>query len=120
MLRTLKFVLLVVLGLCLLTIAFANRAPVQVQFLPDAIGAFLGVNARLDLPLFLVIFAGIVAGLLIGFVWEWMREMKHRSAASRGRKQVAKLEREVSRLRDEKAEPEDEVIALLEGRGGTR
>ena len=34
----------------------------------------------LELPLFLVIFGGIVAGLLIGFVWEWFREHKHRVA----------------------------------------
>jgi hypothetical protein len=45
-----------------------------------------------------------------------MREHKHRSTASVKSREVAKLEREVSRLREAKAEPQDEVLALLDDR----
>lgn len=120
MLRAIKYVFLAALGLALVTIAFANRAPVSVQLLPEDVALLFGFQWTASLPLFLVIFAGIVAGLLIGFVWEWLREARHRSEASRQRREVVRLEREVGRLREVKAEPEDEVLALLEKKTGTR
>jgi hypothetical protein len=55
-----------------------------------------------------------VAGLIIGFVWEWMREYKHRAEATRKSREVRKLEREVTKLKGEKHEGKDEVLALLE------
>jgi uncharacterized integral membrane protein len=116
MIRFLRYVLLVLLAIALVTIAMANRTVVPVNFLPADMGTFLGFNLRLELPLFLVIFAGIVAGLLIGFVWEWFREHKHRSAAATKSREVSRLEREVSRLRNKTAEAEDEVLALLDKR----
>ncbi|WP_343081567.1 LapA family protein [Ostreiculturibacter nitratireducens] len=114
MLRKLRYLFLVLLGILLLIVALANRDPVVLRLLPEGTGDFLGIGWAMELPLFIVIFAGIVAGLLIGFVWEWFREAKHRSEANRKGREVEKLEREVSRLRDEKAEPKDEVLALLE------
>ena len=113
MIRYLRYVFLGALGLCLLTVALANRAPVVVRALPDDLAAFLGVGWTLELPLFLVIFGGIVAGLLIGFVWEWFREHKHRVTASASSRDVARLERELAMLRDAKGQPQDEVLALL-------
>ena len=72
------------------------------------------------MPLFLVILASAVVGLVIGFVWEWLREHKHRKVARVGRKQVASLSREVSQLREAKAEPRDEVLTLLDEAGRAR
>ena len=120
MLRVLRVAFLVVLGIALLVVAFANRQVVALKLLPDDMTTFLGVNWSLELPLFLVIFAGIVAGLGIGFVWEWFREAKHRSAATTHRREASKLAREVSRLREKDANPQDEVLALLEGPGRAR
>jgi len=57
---------------------------------------------------------GIAFGLLIGFVWEWLREWKHRSAVRKEHKQVVRLEREVTRLKAEKNEGKDDVLALLD------
>jgi uncharacterized integral membrane protein len=114
--RLLRLALLVLLAIALVTIAMANRAVVPVHLLPDDMGTFLGFNGRLDLPLFLVIFAGIIAGLLIGFVWEWFREHKHRSAAASKGREVSRLEREVTRLRHKAAEQTDDVLALLDKR----
>jgi lipopolysaccharide assembly protein A len=67
-----------------------------------------------EIPLFLAIFGGIVAGLFIGFVWEWLREMKHRSTASTKSREVTRLERELAVLRDSTSVPKDEVLALLD------
>lgn len=113
MIRTLRYVFLGVLALSLLTVALANRTPATLRLLPDGVGEFLGLGGSVELPLFLIIFAGIVAGLLIGFVWEWFREAKYRSTSSSKSREVTRLERELAVLRDTRSEPEDEVLALL-------
>lgn len=120
MLRLLKILFLALLGVTLVILALANRDPVTLRLLPPETGGFLGFGWAIDLPLFLVIFAGIVAGLAIGFVWEWFREAKHRAAVSQQRREMAELRHEVSQLRQtHKTPPKDDVLALLEA-GGTR
>jgi lipopolysaccharide assembly protein A len=115
MIRTLRYVFLGGLALVLLTVALANRAPVEVRLLPGDLAALTGLSWAMQLPLFLIIFAGILAGVLIGFVWEWFREMKHRSAASTKTREVARLERELAVLRDSTSlPPKDDVLALLD------
>jgi uncharacterized integral membrane protein len=116
MLKALRYSFLAVLGLGLLAVASANRAPVMLRLLPEEFDPFLGRAWVVELPLFLVIFAGILAGLLIGFVWEWFREAGIRAEASQHRRRVGHLEREVSRLKEQKGEGKDEVLALLDGR----
>jgi uncharacterized integral membrane protein len=116
MIRTFRYVLIVLLGLALLTVALANRAPVAVRLVPDDVAAFLGLSMSAELPLFLIIFAGIVAGLMIGFVWEWLREAKHRTTASTKSREVARLERELAALRGTTTDTDDDILALLDGR----
>ena len=113
MIRMFRYILLIVIAIVLLTIALANRAPVTVRLLPVDMAAFFGGTWALEMPLFLALFGGVVAGLLIGFVWEWVRESKHRVTASSKTREVARLERELAVLRDTKPEPEDDVLALL-------
>jgi lipopolysaccharide assembly protein A len=113
MIRKFRYILLIVIAIVLLTIALANRAPVTVRLLPMDMAAFFGGSWALEMPLFLALFGGVVAGLLIGFVWEWVRESKHRVTASSKSREVARLERELAVLRDTKPEPEDDVLALL-------
>ena len=117
MIRYLRLILLVLLGLSLLTVALANRAPVSVRLLPEDLAALTGLTWAMQLPLFLVIFGGIIAGVLIGFVWEWFREHGHRATASQKSREVARLERELAVLKDSTSvPPKDEVLALLEKR----
>lgn len=114
MIRYLKYILLALLTVVLLTVALANRGAVTLHLLPENMGTFMGENWTVELPLFLVIYGGIVAGLLIGFVWEWFREQKHRSTAAARSREVARLEKEVTKLRDSSSKPADEVLALLQ------
>ena len=116
MLRYLKWAVLAVLAAVLVTVALANRAPVTLNALPPDLAAFLGVGWSLELPLFMVIFGGLAGGVLLGFVWEWLREMKHRSTASTKIREVSKLERELAALRDAKGQPQDDVLALMDRR----
>lgn len=114
MIRSLRYLFLAALGLVLLTVALANRAPVTLKALPEDLAAFTGFGWQIELPLFMVIFGGIIAGLLIGFVWEWFREMKHRSTASRKTREVARLERELAVMKDSQSVPKDDILAILD------
>jgi uncharacterized integral membrane protein len=116
MIRWLKYVFVVTLAVVLVTVALANRDGVVLRALPADIATVAGVNWAVEVPLFLVIFGGIGAGLLIGFLWEWLREMKHRSTASTKIREVSRLERELAALRDAKGQPQDDVLALLQKR----
>jgi len=115
MFRLLKLLVMGLLGLGLLVVALANREPVVVRLLPEDLAALTGLGWAPELPLFLVIFAGIIAGVLIGFVWEWLREAHYRTSASARAREVARLERELAGLRAAgPGGPQDEVLALLE------
>lgn len=117
MIRYLRLLLLGLLGIGLLVVALANRAPVAVRLLPDDMAALTGLTWTMELPLFLVIFGGIILGVLIGFVWEWFREHGHRATASQKSREVTRLERELAVLKDSTSvPPKDDVLALLEKR----
>ena len=72
------------------------------------------MNPSINLPLFVVIFGGIIAGVMVGFVWEWFREHSVRSEASKVGRNVRRLEREVARLRGDAEGGQDDVLALLD------
>ncbi len=112
--RYIRYAFILALAVCLLTIAMANRASVTLHLLPEELAGFALLPNTLELPLFVIIFLGIVAGLLIGFVWEWFREHRIRAEAVRAQRDVKKLEREVVRLKGDKADDKDEILALLE------
>jgi uncharacterized integral membrane protein len=115
MIRTLRLVLLGLLGLALIAVAIANGTSVEVRLLPADLAALTGLTWAVEVPLFLVIFAAIIVGVLIGFVWEWFREHGYRASASQKAREVARLERELAVMRDATSvPPEDEVLALLE------
>lgn len=117
MIRYLRLIFLGLVGIGLLTVALANRASVPVRLLPEDLAALTGLTWAAEVPLFLVIFGGIIAGVLIGFVWEWFREYGHRATASQKSREVARLERELAVLKDATSvPPKDEVLALLEKR----
>ncbi len=112
--RYIRYAFLAALAVVLVVIAVANRTPVELRLMSDDLARIVGLNATITLPLFVVIFAGIIAGLMIGFVWEWMREYKVRARAHRAEKEKRHLEREVARLRKDET-GKDDVLALIEG-----
>ena len=117
--RYIRYGFLGVLAVVLISVAMANRGGITLRLLPDELATPLGLAWSIELPLFVVIIAAIVAGLLIGFVWEWLREHKHRAEAARKSGEVRQLKREVTRLKgdadaDGAGGTEDEVLALLD------
>jgi uncharacterized integral membrane protein len=114
--RYVRYLIVALIGLALLILAMANRDQVVVRALPDSVQAVIGGVWSLQMPLFLVIFGGVVLGLVIGFVWEWLRETRHRTDATARAREVARLEHELATLRAEKGGHKDEVLALLDNR----
>lgn len=115
MIRLIKFVFLAAVAVCLVVLALANRGAVTLQLLPSEVMVWTGLSLPpLQLPLFVVIFGGVVAGLLIGFVWEYLREARIRAEASRDRRARTELEREVETLKGQSADSSDDVLALLD------
>lgn len=112
--RYIRYAFLASLGVVLISLALANRGMVTLNLLPTPMGELLNFNFSVSLPLFIVIFMGIGAGLLIGFFWEYLREHKHRAAAGAAQRDLKNSQREVRRLKGKANEGKDEVLALLD------
>ncbi len=108
----LSFVLL--LALCLIAVALANRGIVTLSAFPANFGQYLGGTWTINLPLFLVIFLAFAVGMLAGLVWEWLRETGIRRESRANADKAARLESEVGHLRQRHAAPRDDVLAILE------
>ena len=107
-----RILFLGLLALCLVVLALANRASVTLRLIPEDLANMVGMNMSVTLPLFIVIFIAMAVGLLVGFVWEWLREHKHRAEARSERAEKERLEKELAKTR--KSSDRDEVLALLE------
>lgn len=112
--RFLRLLFVVLLAVILIAVALANREAVTLNAFPANLGAYLGINSTIELPLFLVIFVAVALGMLAGLLWEYLREAKiRREARNRGEK-VNKLENEVDTLRERHANPRDDVLAIVD------
>ncbi|MHA6325551.1 lipopolysaccharide assembly protein LapA domain-containing protein [Roseivivax sp. CAU 1753] len=112
--RYIRYAFMAAVAIVLIAVALANRGFVTLKLLPADVADLLGVQQTLSLPLFIVIFGGIVVGLILGFVWEWLREHKHRAEAARKQREVKRLERELKRTQTERDQDKDEVLAILD------
>ena len=118
--KTIRYAFWALVGLCLILIGLGNRGIVTVRAMPEALGDLVGLSPDIQLPLFVVIFLGVGAGLLIGFLWEWVREHRQRAEGRARAREVEALRREVASLRAEHATADDgdDVLALLDGTRG--
>lgn len=115
--RYIRYACIAIFGLAIISIALANRGMVSLRVLPVEIADWFALNPQIELPLFIVIMASVLAGLLVGFIWEWIREHGERAEKARLAKERRRLEREVARLKGEKHQGKDEVLALLDETG---
>ena len=110
--RVLKTLFWLIVGAALVVLGLANRQLVELRLLPEALEARLGTLPDLDLPLFLVILGGVGLGMLIGFVWEWIREIPERAQARTLARELDNLRTELARRKAEAAG--SDVLARLE------
>ena len=91
----------------------------DIRILPSELEGFFGDGIIFSIPIFVLFLCGVIFGLFVGFVWEWIREMKHRSASSRKSKELAKVENELSQLKRESGQNEDEILLLLNNKANS-
>ena len=115
--RYIRYTSIAIFALALVLIALANRGVVTLRVLPDELAGFAALNPTYDVPLFVVIYGGILIGLIVGFIWEWIREAGERKAAARQTRELASLRAEVARLKKSEARERDEVLAVLDEAG---
>ena len=113
--RYLRWFVLAVMAIVLITVSLANRDPLTVRVLPNEIADLAGANWEYTLPTYAILLLAILFGVLLGFVWEWIREHKHRATALTEKRERERLEREVEKVAPSK-EKGDDILALLEGR----
>jgi NhaP-type Na+/H+ or K+/H+ antiporter len=112
--RYIRYASIAIFALALILIALANRVSVPIRLVPEEMTGFTALNPAHQVPLFVVIFGGILAGLILGFIWEWIREAGERAAAARQAREMQRMRAEIKRLKAEKHEGKDDVLAMLD------
>lgn len=114
--KYLRYALLAVLMVLCVTIALANRESVTLALWPDTISAFLGFGVAVTLPLFVVVALAAGLGLVLGLVWEWLRERGLRAEARRNRRELESLRaaQGTAAPAATAAAPRDRVLAILD------
>jgi len=116
--KTLRYAFWALVGLCLIIVGLANRDIVTLRAMPPALAELLGISPDIQIPLFMAIFIGVGIGLLIGFIWEWLRETRIRAHGRSQEREAKALRREVADLRAKAGEGGDDVLALLDAPKG--
>ena len=109
--RQIRFAILGLLMLAVIVLCLANSTVVTLNLLPGSLASILPVS--INLPLFVVILAAVMLGLLIGYVLEYIREHKHRKTASQKKREADALSRQVTDLK-KKAGQNDDDLAFLD------
>jgi len=111
-LRLIKLIVLAILMVAIIVLALANRDAVTLNLMPEGIQTV--VQYSVSVPLFAVILVSVLTGLLLGYIFEWLREHKHRRLASQKKREANRLAEEVNRLKRKHMSEEDEVLALID------
>lgn len=115
MMAYLRYGFAAVVAIVLVTIALANRSIVEIKLLPDTLAALLGFNLSMSLPLFLILGLAVAAGLLLGFVWEWFRELSYRAEAAKLARENEAMRAQLDRAKQVAPSiQKDDVRALIE------
>ncbi len=92
MVKFLKFLIFIPLGICVLVLAVANRSLVVFSFDPfSATEPLLSLKA----PLFVFLLGAIMFGIVIGGFAMWLTQGKHRKNARLLNKEAVKLKNEM-------------------------
>jgi uncharacterized integral membrane protein len=100
--RIIAVVILLPAAILLIALSVANRAPVAFSLDPFSSGA---PALSVTLPLFVLIFAAFILGLLIGGVATWLGQRKYRKAARRNEAEAGALKARIEAARAVEPKP---------------
>jgi uncharacterized integral membrane protein len=89
--RAVRLIVLIPLGIVLVVLALANRAPVMLSLDPIRPET---PAASISVPLFVALFAALIAGIAIGGFAAWIGQGKWRRAARSRARELEELRRE--------------------------
>ena len=112
--RYIRYIFMACLAIILITVAITNRTMTELALLPADLSALIGFNLSFATPVFVVFFAGTIFGVVVGFIWEWIRERKHRVQLSETSRELRRKERQLKKLKDDKYKDQDDVLALID------
>jgi len=92
----LKALILIPIVAIAVLFAVSNRTPVIVEL--DPLNLF-GEGLPLSIPLFVIVFVAVAAGVMIGGCAVWLAQGRYRKAARVAAREVARNRAEVERLR---------------------
>ncbi len=107
--RLLLLFVLIPLAAVVVVLSVVNRAPVTLVLVPVGEPPAVVVEA----PLFLILFAAVTLGAVLGGAAVWLRQARWRRAARQERSRAAGLEKDVERMR-QRAQATPPQIALPE------
>ncbi len=100
MIRFLKALILLPIAILIVLLAVANRAPVTLSLDPFSQDA---PEFATQLPLFAVIFAAVMLGVVIGGTASWLAQGKNRKSRRELRRETRQLRYETERLKAQSA-----------------
>ena len=95
MVRYLRFIVLLPIGLAILGLALLNRATVKLTYWPEQFGGELSLN----IPLFVALIVALMVGIVTGSFTTWLTQGGHRRAERQYRREAERLKTESERLR---------------------
>jgi uncharacterized integral membrane protein len=113
MIRFLKALILLPIAIVVVLLAVANRSPVQLSLDPFNQEA---PEFATQMPLFAVIFAAVMLGIVIGGTATWLSQGRHRQARRHFRREAQHLKTETERMRA-RAASSSNLPALPPARG---
>ena len=96
MIRFLKALILLPVAILIVLLAVANRAPVTLSLDPFSQAA---PEFAFQLPLFAVIFAAVMLGVLVGGTASWLAQGRNRKTRRQLRRETRQLRYETERLK---------------------
>lgn len=115
--KYLRYAFLAIILLLCVTVALANRDPVTLALWPDTVTAFIGFGYSLTLPLFVIVGLAVGLGLVLGLIWEWLRERGQRVEGKKAQKELARVNAgttPAAPANTTSTAPRDQVLAILD------
>ncbi|MEX3014187.1 LapA family protein [Gymnodinialimonas hymeniacidonis] len=112
--RYLKILFLVIVAVALVLLFLANNEPVTVRLMPDALANAIGIPNVYTTQLIFVVVGALLIGIIVGFIWEWLREYRFRAEAKTQRREAQRLNQEVAKMKGQSSDTQDDVLAILD------
>ncbi len=111
-LRSLKLLFLLPIGIAIVTLAVMNRTPTRLVYWPSSLGGELA----LTVPLFVALMLALIVGVVLGGGAAWLAQSRHRQAERRYRREAESLKSEAERLKAMQPEPAGLSLPALTAR----